>query len=486
MSENLDHLKRNHLLDLLFAGRFGIEIEEHRVQLGQPRLSQHPHSRQLGTRKTNPYFQTDFSESQEELVTAPKHASKDALAHLHELQTILSNELSEDEIIWPLSMPPHLNEDDIDFLLTHFERPWYQEYREELIARYGYYQHIMTGVHVNYSPADNLIDWFGSQHHIQSYPAAKNRLYFQIAQQVTGYRWLLTYLFGASPVTENSADNLPNNRLDIQPVRSWRASDFGFANRPEILVDYSDFETHIRQIRQYIANGDFYDKSEFYGPVRLKGPGEIEDLIQNGANYMEFRMFDTDPFSLDGISQTALSFLHLLIIDAIVNPQPWPKHTAEGARAFNHVVALAHPDEPLSSTATQHTHNLLTRLAEIVAVSPADLRDDFNQALDYAKTALDDPKQTIGAHLASFIKNDSLTTYAVTRGQAILKTRQQAKDNFVFVPKNLQKNYIQAHKLGFKTLMREDNHLQVTYGDKVWAFMSDEDLTQYLPNHVEK
>ena len=128
----------------------------------------------------------------------------------------------------------------------------------------------------------------------------------------------------------------------------------------------------------------------------------------------------------------------------------------------------------------------MTRLAEIVAVSPADLRDDFNQALDYAKTALDDPKQTIGARLASFIKNDSLTTYAVTRGQAILKARQQAKNNFVFVPKNLQKTYIQAHKLGFKTLMREDNHLQVTYGDKVWAFMSDEDLTKYLPNHVEK
>ena len=68
----------------------------------------------------------------------------------------------------------------------------------------------------------------------------------------------------------------------------------------------------------------------------------------------------------------------------------------------------------------------------------------------------------------------------------LYETKHLTKDNFVFVPKNLQKTYIQAHKLGFKTLMREDNHLQVTYGDKVWAFMSDEDLTQYLPNHVEK
>ncbi|KAI3473625.1 hypothetical protein Pfo_031453 [Paulownia fortunei] len=189
-------------------------------------------------------------------------------------------------------MPPHLNEDDVDFLLTHFERPWYQEYREELIARYGYYQHIMTGVHVNYSPADNLIDWFGSQHHIQSYPAAKNRC------------------------------------------------------------------------------------------TRL-----------------------------------------------------------------NHVVALAHPDEPLSSTATQHTRHLLTRLAEIVAVSPADLRDDFNQALDYAKTALDDPKQTIGARLASFIKNDSLTTYAVTRGASHFKstlsppTRHLTATLFVGVVNSFEEAY---------------------------------------------
>ncbi len=124
----------------------------------------------------------------------------------------------------------------------------------------------MAGVHVNFSPSDDVITWYRQRNNIASHSFAKNQLFFQIAQQVVGYRWILTYLFGASPVSENSADNIPNNRHAIQPVRSWRASNFGFANRPEVTVDYTDFQTHVYQIQQHIADGDFYDKSEFYGP----------------------------------------------------------------------------------------------------------------------------------------------------------------------------------------------------------------------------
>lgn len=100
MSHNLEWFQKNKLLESLFSGYFGLEIGEHRVQLDSQSLSQHPHYQNLGNRRSNSYFQTDFSESQEEIITDKKPTTKDALSHLHELQTILVSELKDDEIIW--------------------------------------------------------------------------------------------------------------------------------------------------------------------------------------------------------------------------------------------------------------------------------------------------------------------------------------------------------------------------------------------------
>ncbi len=480
MLQNSIQLTDNKLREILFAGRFGIEIEEHRVQSGSKSLSQHPHPRDLGNRQYQPYFQTDFSESQEELVTGTKHSSKDALMHLHELQTILASELAEDEIIWPLSMPPHLSANDIDYLLNHFERSWYQEYRDVLVKRYGPFKHIMAGIHVNFSPADDLVWWFGSQKEINSYPAAKNELYFQIAQQIASYRWLLTYLFGASPVSENSTDSLPTNFKHRQAVRSWRASNFGFANNNDIEIDYTNFETHMKQIQHYVDTGKFYDKSEFYGPVRLKAPGSLTNMAQRGASYLEFRMFDTNPFTLDGISQDALSFLHLLIIDAIINPQQWSDDDLKSAQSLNHMVALQHPNAPLIPSLATSAKQLIQRLEDIIKLSPAELQEDFFSALTFAKDALADPTKTIGAQLSNFISNDSLEAFALKRGQQILSERKSSSNNFVFAPNHLKQTYIQAHKLGFKTLLRKDNCLQISQNDHVWTFTKNTDLTNYV------
>ncbi|MEX0379873.1 glutamate--cysteine ligase [Leuconostoc sp. MS02] len=475
----------HNLNNALYTGRFGIEIEEHRLQTGSKTLSRHPHPHNLGDRRLQPYFQTDFSESLEELVTAPKSSSAKALAHLHELQLMLSEELADDEIIWPLSMPPHLTTADITFLNAHFDRPWYQDYRNKLLARYGSFQHIMAGVHVNFSPADDVITWYSQQNQIDSRPDAKNHLFFQIAQQVAGYRWLLTYLFGASPVSENPADNLPNNRHAIQPVRSWRASDFGFANRPEIAIDYTDFETQVYQIQQHIANGDFYDKSEFYGPVRLKAPGAMTDLVKNGAEYMEFRMFDINPFTQEGISQNALSFLHLLIMDAIVNPITWEKHTLNSARALNHVVSLQHPNELLPDIAIEYADDLLLRLDKLVQSAPSSQKSEFKAALSFARSAVRQPKLTIGAQLSDFIAHASLMTFGLQRGAEILAKRRQNTwpENLPNVPKQLQKSYVQAHKLGFDTLMNvTKGTLKITYNGQARTLTSDRDLTQYIEN----
>ncbi|MGY3743498.1 glutamate--cysteine ligase [Leuconostoc inhae] len=484
----MSHLHNNNttenLTNALYAGRFGIEIEEHRVQTGSKTLSRHPHPDTLGDRRVQPYFQTDFSESLEEVVTAPKSSSAKALTHLHELQLMLNEELVDDEIIWPLSMPPYLTNDDVNFLNTHFDRPWYQEYRDILLSRYGSFQHIMAGVHVNFSPSDDVITWYRQRNNIASHSLAKNNLFFQIAQQVTGYRWILTYLFGASPVSENPADNIPNDRYALQPVRSWRASDFGFANRPEITVDYTDFQTHVDQIQKHIIDGDFYDKSEFYGPVRLKAPGNMTDLVNNGAEYMEFRMFDIDPFTQDGISQNALSFLHLLIIDAIVNPTTWEQSTLDDARTRNQIVALQHPNEQLPDNAIAYADDLFLRLEKLVQSAPISQKNDFQSALSFARSAVKQPKLTIGAQLSKAIENESLIPFGLQQGAKISAQRHQNtwSQTLQHMPTQLQQVYIQAHKLGFDTHMDStEQTLNITYNNgPLQTLTGNQDLTQYI------
>lgn len=128
MDQNINKSKREHLPLLLSQFKFGIEIEEHRVQLSTGTLSKQTHPKKFGSKKFNSHFQTDFSESQEELITAPHPSSEKALEQLYELQMILAQSLQNDELICPLSMPPHLNSNDINYLLTHFERSWYQDY----------------------------------------------------------------------------------------------------------------------------------------------------------------------------------------------------------------------------------------------------------------------------------------------------------------------------------------------------------------------
>ncbi len=209
----------------------------------------------------------------------------------------------------------------------------------------------------------------------------------------------------------------------------------------------------------------------------------MNDLVNNGAEYMEFRMFDIDPFTQNGISQNALSFLHLLIIDAIVNPAIWEKNTLDDARTRNHVVALQHPNEQLPDTAIAYADNLFLRLEKLVKSAPISQKNEFQSALSFARSAVRQPKLTIGAQLSETIKNQSLMIFGLQQGAKISAQRRQSiwSQNLPDIPKQLQQSYVQAHKLGFETLMNTtENTLKITYNGQVRTLTSDQDLTQYI------
>jgi len=74
---------------------------------------------------------------------------------------------------------------------------------------------------------------------------------------------------------------------------------------------------------------------EFYSPVRPKpaatgedghdggAPGAtLDQLARHGTGYLEFRVFDLDPFEPTGISLEALRFFHVFALACLVLPSP--------------------------------------------------------------------------------------------------------------------------------------------------------------------
>lgn len=476
------------LLSCLYQGTFGIEVEEHRVCKNQKSLSQLPHPKTLGERHGHPFFQTDFAESQEELVSLPYPSTRTCLSHLHSLQAMLQASLDPNDVIWPLSMPPKLNQDDLTYLPEGFkQRPWYQKYLEKMVEKYGPYYGLMAGIHVNYAPTKELLDWYQANHDYPDQVSANNHMLFQIVQQVLGYRWLLTYLFGASPITENQADTIPAAQRAMAPVRSYRSSKYGFNNLANFKTDYSNLENFIDQLEHFIETGKLVAPSDFHGPVRLKGVPTFEALTEIGAQYLEFRIFDLNPFTQDGLNQTTMSFLHLLIMDAIVNPQVWNRDTIDNAEKLNDFVALQHPTEPVPAEAQAAARNLFTRLAEIVKTAPADLRIDFSKALNFAILALENPSQTTSAQLTTFVKENSLVPFGMQRGAMIKSDYQLEPDSTKFknVPETLLKAYQKSHQLGLKSTILE-NQISVTFKDQTKTFTNDQEFETYLTSLTER
>lgn len=378
----------------LIKGLFGIEIEEHRVDVNSKTLSQIKHNAELGDRKTQPYFQTDFSESMEELITAPQPTIQKSHHQLHNLQKILQSKLTQQEIIWPFSMPPKMNPNDLAYLENHFERNWYAEYRKTLIQKYGLFQHIMCGIHVSYSPSKKIILDYQKEQQISDYQSAQNELLFKIAKQLAGYRWLFTYLFGAAIQDFNEHDTIPAEIKQSHPyVKSWRSSQYGFANQQDIAVSYDNFTDFETSLNAYVNDGTLFAKSEFYGPVRLK---TLKDHPDSQIDYLEFRMLDNNPFSAEGLDIRTLYFIHLLIIDVLVNHNHWTNQELQTNTEYNNVVALSYPNQPLNDAYKIKAKELMERLEQIA--SKID-NPSYQKTIKWLKSMLEDPNNTIAGRL---------------------------------------------------------------------------------------
>ncbi|USS91172.1 glutamate--cysteine ligase [Fructilactobacillus carniphilus] len=442
------------LVQLLFKGQMGIEIEEHRVDQDRQSLSQFDHPQQLGNRRHQPYFQTDFSESMEELITAPHHRLVGVTNQLHNLQQLLNEQLQPHEIVWPLSMPPRLQAADVTFLEQTFKREWYQGYRDLLLAKYGPLRHIMCGIHVSYSPDPAIVTWYQKQQHLDNFTTAKNQLLFQITQHLVGFRWLLTYLYGASPLDENQTGLQP-------PVRSIRASQKGFANLPDVHIEYNTLTGFIQEQADAIKTGQLFAPSEFYGPVRLKGSDDLDTILDTGIQYLELRVLDDDPFALDGLQLTTLQFVKLLMVAGILFPRDWNVETLQQAANANQQVAMADPTMPLPAELHLQAQRLIDQLQSVL--DRLQNASELQVALDLVQEQINDPLRTTGAKLAKEIKDNSLIEFGFRQGERFKQIRMQAplEQQFLEIAPELISQYRYLSQTGIPFVVESPTTLTV-------------------------
>ena len=302
--------------NIYYSGKFGIERETLRVD-SQGRLAQTPHP--FGN---DEHITRDFCENQIELVTPVANSIEEALGYLAKLDEKARKVLAENgESIWLYSNPPHLeNEDEIpiaDFTGDHSSK---RSYREVLHRKYGKKLMLFSGIHFNFSFADEFLHKLNTEK--EDFHSFRDKLYLRLYKQLMLHSYLLVLLTAASPYYDASLDKDGKSGIIMSEYSSLRNSVRGYWNKFLPILDHRDLKTFTGSIKKHIVTGSLYSASELYLPIRLKpkGVNSLENLAENGVDHIELRMFDLNPSAPLGIDGRDLEFAHLLILYLLSQP----------------------------------------------------------------------------------------------------------------------------------------------------------------------
>lgn len=389
---------------LLGGFKIGLEKESQRVlKTGELTTTNHPTS--FGSRKFHPYIQTDFSETQIELITQVFKSNKDVYKQLEALHEVTLRSMENKERLWPLSMPPALPEDDREIMIAKLEDQGDVNYRRYLAKVYGKRKQMVSGIHYNFEFSDELLrKLFSMQSVEEDFKTFRTKVYMKVSRQYLRYRWLMTYLLGASPYAD--AGYFTKNDAPEQPVRSIRNSPYGYTNREDIFVSYETIEQYVADLTNLVDTGELIEAKEFYSSVRLRGSDDIADLASSGVRYIEIRNIDLDPYEAVGISEETLRTLHLFLITLLwMDEKEDSDEMLKTGSKLNDKVALEHPFE--NSDMVSEGEELLSYMQIVKELLPQG--QDYDGALDAIKQALTDPMHTLAGKMIQEMKEKNWT-----------------------------------------------------------------------------
>ena len=395
--------------------RFGIEREGQRVDLAG-NLAKTDHPAIFGDRSYHPYIQTDFSETQTEMITPVTDSIPELFQYLAAVYDVTARSIPKEEMIWPLSMPPALPEKDEEIIIAKLKNFEDVLYRRYLAKEYGKRKQMVSGIHFNFEFGDELLrTLFSHQEEFQDFSEFKTELYLKTARNFMRYRWMITYLFGASPMSEK------NYFLDEshpqEPVRSIRNSALGYTNHPNVKVSYASMKQYLADIERMIEEGKLSEEKEFYTPRRFRGGKKVADLATTGVRYIELRNIDLNPYARLGINPEQVRFLQLFLMYMLwtEEKEDCDQWVAEGTTR-NNKVALEQPSD--QTEFHQEGREILEGMKQMLV--ELDWLDSL-YLVEEALTQMDHPEQTLAAKLYQEAQLSSQQEVAVALGHQYYK-----------------------------------------------------------------
>lgn len=445
----------------ILQATFGLERESLRMN-SDNRVAQTPHPEKLGSRSFHPYIQTDYSEPQLELITPVAHSTKEARRFLGAITDVAVRSMNKSEYLWPLSMPPVISEEEIQ--IAQLESDYEYQYRVGLAERYGKLLQSMSGIHYNFELGKDLTQQLFEASDYNDLITFKNALYLKLAQNFLRYRWLLTYLYGASSLAEKGFLT-----EEIGCVRSIRNSNYGYVNAPDVHISFSSLEQYVTDIEQAVASGQLSAEKEFYSAVRLRGAKTSRDFLTKGITYLEFRNFDLNPFEPLAISQETLDTTHLFALALLwLDDMELVDKELATAVELNNRIALSHPHTPLPAEADASP--ILTAMKAIVQHFGLD--DYYSQLIAQVETALQDPRLTLSGQIAEQVEDGSLERFGQQQGRLFHDyawTAPYALKGYENMELSTQMILFDAIQMGLhvEILDEEDQFLKLWHGDHV-------------------
>ena len=308
------HIEDAQVRQLLLKGNFGLEKESLRIdEEGFLAHTRHPFP-------DDDHIVRDFCENQTEINTPVTHSAQEAVASLdHYYRKIQSGlgKMTPPEYLWPFSNPPYIrNEADIPVAIFEGGRASKTEYREYLSDRYGRYKMAFSGIHFNYSFAEELLQRDFELSGETDYTEYKNQLYVTLAERAVAYGWLMVAVTAASPLLDSSF--VEKGRFDedhFSGMASVRCSEMGFWNFFAPVLDYTDIRAYADSIQRYVDNGMLRAPTELYYPIRLKPRGRniLSVLRERGVDHIELRMIDVNPLVPCGVDVRDMVFAQLFL-----------------------------------------------------------------------------------------------------------------------------------------------------------------------------
>ena len=391
----------------LLKARYGIEKESQRIDL-LGNLSKTEHPKNISNPDSHPYIQRDFAETQLELITPVTESLDELFNYLEAIQNVAYHSIGNKEMIWPLSMPPKLPENEEEIFIAKLKNIDDVKYREYLSNVYGRKKQMISGIHFNFEFDDELIQkLFEMQSEIKNYKDFKTEIYLKVTRNYLHYRWIITYFYGASI---NSEENFFKEDFPYKSVRNIRNSEYGYRNNNNVEVSYSSISKYISDLNFMVKEGILLKEKEFYSPVRLRGGRNVSDLKKYGIKYIELRNIDLNPFEPTGISYDQAKFLHIFLIyllwkDEGIDCDKW----VNNGHKYNNIVALEYPLE--HTQFEEEAKNIIDEMENLV--KQLDLKN-YDDLFINIKEMIKEPSKTIGGKLYKECEKTSQKHFATS------------------------------------------------------------------------